>query len=64
MNLLSRDEMKAVLGHEISHVKHRDMILLTLLSVLPMVCYYIAIGLMWSGMFGGRGRGGLSTFHH
>jgi len=58
MNLLSRDELRAVLGHEISHVKHRDMVFITLLSVLPMICYYIAISFMWSGMFGGRSRGG------
>jgi len=58
MNLLNRDELRAVLGHEISHVKHRDMIMINLLSVLPMICYYIAISFMFSGMFGGRGRGG------
>jgi heat shock protein HtpX len=58
MNLLNRDELRAVLGHEMSHVKHRDMIMITLLSVLPMICYYIAISFMWSGMFGGRGRSG------
>lgn len=58
MSLLRRDELRAVLGHEISHVKHRDMIFITLLSVLPMICYYIAISFIWSGMFGGRGRGG------
>jgi len=58
MKLLNWDELRAVLGHEISHVKHRDMIFITLLSVLPMICYYVAISFMWSGMFGGRGRGG------
>ena len=54
--ILSRDELRAVLGHEMSHVKNRDMAFITLLSVLPMICYYIAISLMFSGMFGGRGR--------
>jgi len=58
MRLLSRDELRAVLGHEMSHVRHRDMVFITLLSVLPMICYYIAISFMFSGMFGGRGRGG------
>ena len=58
MSLLSTDELRAVLGHEISHVKHRDMVFITMLSVLPMICYYIAISFMWSGMFGGRSRGG------
>lgn len=58
MSLLGTDELRAVLGHEISHVKHRDMVFITLLSVLPMICYYIAISFMFAGMFGGRGRGG------
>jgi len=35
LKLLSRDELKAVLGHEISHIKHRDMTIITLLSVVP-----------------------------
>lgn len=56
IRLLSKDELRAVLGHEMSHIKHRDMMLITLLSVLPMSCYYIAMSLMWSGMFGGRSR--------
>jgi len=54
--LLSKDEMRAVLGHEISHIKHRDMAVITALSLVPSVCYYIAMSLMWSGMFGGRRR--------
>ena len=58
MRLLSKEELRAVLGHEISHVKHRDMILITLLSVLPMVCYFIALNLLFAGMFGGRRDGG------
>jgi heat shock protein HtpX len=59
MRLLSKEELRAVLGHEISHVKHRDMILITVLSVLPMVCYFIALNLLFAGMFGGRrGEGG------
>lgn len=47
--LLSQDELKAVLGHEISHVKHRDMAIITLLSVVPLILWYLARGLLWSG---------------
>ena len=35
MRLLKKDELKALLGHEIAHVKHGDTVLITLLSVFP-----------------------------
>lgn len=54
MNLLSEKELKAVLAHEISHLKHRDVAVMTMISVIPMIAWYIA----WSFMFsGGRDRG-------
>ena len=49
LNRLNEGELKAVLGHEISHIKHRDMIVMTLISAVPMVCYYLA----WSTIFSG-----------
>ena len=55
LRLLNKDELRAVLGHEISHIKHRDMALITLLSVIPTICWYIAWGLMWAR--GGRSPG-------
>ncbi len=56
MRLLNRDELKAVIGHEMTHVKNRDMVFITLLSVLPMICYYIGYNLMWSGRLSAGGR--------
>lgn len=56
--LLSKDELQAVLGHEISHLKHRDMMIITLLSVIPLIFYWLAWSLMWGGMFGRRRGGG------
>jgi heat shock protein HtpX len=56
-SLLSKDELKAVIGHEISHLKHRDMMIITLLSVIPLILYWIAFSLMWGGI-GGRRQGG------
>ncbi|MDD5615271.1 MAG: zinc metalloprotease HtpX [Candidatus Methanoperedens sp.] len=54
MNLLSEKELRAVLAHEISHLKHRDVVVITMISVIPMICWHIA----WSFMFsGGRDRG-------
>jgi heat shock protein HtpX len=56
MQLLSKEELRAVMGHEISHLKHRDVTVITMLSVVPMVLWYMAWSLMWSGGMG-RGRG-------
>ena len=56
--LLNRDELKAVIGHELSHIKHRDMVIITALSAIPLIMYWIAWGMMWGGIFGGRRQGG------
>ena len=56
--LLSKNELKAVLGHEIAHLKHRDMIVITVLSAIPLILYWIAWRLMWGGMLGDRRRDG------
>ncbi len=53
LKLLDDDELRAVLGHEISHIKNRDVLVITLISVIPMIAWYLA----WSFMFsGGRDR--------
>ncbi len=58
MNLLNKDELRAVLGHEMSHIKHRDMAIITLLSAIPLIMYWIALSFMFRGMFGGQRQGG------
>lgn len=52
LNLLDEDELKAVLGHELSHLKNHDVLTITLLSVIPMIMYRIA----WNFLFYGRRR--------
>lgn len=54
---LNSDELRAVLGHEVSHIKHNDMALITVLSIFPLIIYFTALMLLFTG-FGGRGRGG------
>lgn len=54
MDLLNEEELKAVLAHEISHLKNRDVLTITILSVIPMILYRLAWSMMWSG--GGRRR--------
>jgi heat shock protein HtpX len=52
LNLLDQNELKAVLGHEMSHIKNRDVLTITLLSVIPMILYRIA----WQFLFYGNRR--------
>jgi len=56
LKLLNEGELKAVLAHEISHIKHRDMVVITTLSVIPLICYFIYVSFFWSGLFRGRNR--------
>ncbi len=60
LNLLSDEELKAVLGHELTHLKNRDVITITLLSVVPMVLYRLAWQFLWFG--DRRDRNGSSSF--
>ncbi|MFC1658025.1 zinc metalloprotease HtpX [Candidatus Omnitrophota bacterium] len=60
MRLLSEEELRSVLGHELSHLKNRDVLTITLLSVIPIICYHFAWQMLF---FGGRRnrQGGANT---
>jgi heat shock protein HtpX len=59
MKLLSKDELKAVIGHEMTHIKNRDVLTITLLSVIPMIMYRIAWHFMFFGGRRDRGNNGV-----
>jgi heat shock protein HtpX len=64
LNSLEDEEIEAVLGHELGHLKHRDVQIMMFASVLPAIFYFIGYSLMLSGMFrGGRrnGEGGIGV---
>ncbi len=55
---LNEDEIEGVIAHELGHVKHRDFIVVTMISAIPLVAYLIARSVLWGGYvsgFGGRG---------
>ncbi len=58
LSQLTEDEVKAVIAHEVGHIKHKDMIVMTVISVIPTIAYMIAISTMFRGMMGGRNSGG------
>jgi heat shock protein HtpX len=51
---LNESEVEAVLGHELGHLKHRDVQVMMVVSFLPALFYYIGFSLMLSGMYRGR----------
>jgi len=58
MRILSRDELEAVLAHELSHVKNRDMLTLTVASFLSMLAFLIMRNWLFIGLFGRRDNNG------
>jgi heat shock protein HtpX len=56
MNRLSDEELEAVLAHELSHVAHRDVAIMTIASGVGMLAGLVSRIAMWSAMFSGGGR--------
>ncbi|MEM1586556.1 MAG: zinc metalloprotease HtpX [Candidatus Bathyarchaeia archaeon] len=64
LNILNLDEVEAVIGHEVGHLKHRDVQVMMFVSLLPAIFYYIGYSLLWSSIYYGgrrdsRGNGSL-----
>jgi heat shock protein HtpX len=53
---LDDGEVEAVIGHELGHLKHRDVQVMMVVSFLPALFYYIGYSFMLSGIFGGGQR--------
>lgn len=49
LDILDRDELEAVLAHEMGHLKHRDSELLFAIGLIPTLMFYLAYGLIFSG---------------
>ena len=56
MHILDEKELRAVLAHEIGHVKNRDILISTVAATIAGVISYIAIMARWTAIFGGMNR--------
>lgn len=56
LQTLSPDELEAVIGHEIGHVVHRDVLMSSVAATLAGAVSYIGQIAMFSMIFGGGGR--------
>ena len=54
---LTTEELEGVLAHELSHVAHRDVLVMTVASSAGIVAGMLTRGAQYGGMFGGGRRG-------
>ena len=51
--ILDKRELAGVLGHELSHVKHRDILISSIAATLAGAISYLAYMAQWAAIFGG-----------
>jgi heat shock protein HtpX len=56
MRMLDDEELEGVLAHELSHVKNRDTLTMTIAATLAGVITYLAHMAQWAAIFGGGRR--------
>jgi heat shock protein HtpX len=54
--LLTPDEIRGVLAHEMAHVKNRDILVSSIAATLAGVVMFLANMARWGAIFGGAGR--------
>ncbi|HHT9130136.1 MAG TPA: zinc metalloprotease HtpX [Candidatus Brocadiaceae bacterium] len=55
LNSLKREELKGVLGHELSHVRNRDILISTIVATIAGAIMMLANMARWASLFGGYG---------
>ena len=53
MQILSTEELKAVIAHELGHILNRDILISSISSVMATVVMMVANILQWTAIFGG-----------
>ena len=51
------EELESVIAHELTHIRNRDAVVLTLVSVLPTIAWYLVQFGFYGGLYGGMGYG-------
>ncbi len=54
LNTLENEEIEAVIGHELGHLRHHDVQVMMFVSILPALFYYLGYTMMWSSAYSRR----------
>ena len=57
MQRLTQPELEAVLAHELSHIKNRDMLVITIAGFLSTVAFFLVRNMLFFGIGGNRRAG-------
>jgi heat shock protein HtpX len=55
MQLLSEDEVRGVIAHELAHIRNRDILIMSVAAAVAMGITFVARMAMWGAMFGAGG---------
>jgi heat shock protein HtpX len=58
LKTLDSEEVEAVVGHELGHLKHRDVQVMMFVSILPALFYYIGFSMLLSSRYSRDERNG------
>jgi heat shock protein HtpX len=61
LDLLNRDELMGVIAHELSHIRHRDILIGTMAATIASAVVIVASVAKWTAMMGGAGADGEGT---
>jgi heat shock protein HtpX len=53
LRILSKDELMGVIGHELSHIRHRDILISTMAATIAGAISMLASMTRWGALFGG-----------
>lgn len=52
MRILSQEELRGVIGHELAHIRHRDILISTIAATIAGAISYLAYMAQWAAIFG------------
>ena len=55
LKILDKDELEGVLSHELTHIRNRDVTIITLASLFSTIAWFLMQSSMFSTMWGGYG---------